>query len=274
VVNKICYIKKIFCLVLIYFFFAPEINSQTTDSSRSKNIPKNFISISFGLSDFHVRDELASPLTYSGLGIASCLQYVRKCGESNHFFEFTAYYSNLKTNYETYYAPNLRLGFNYNYLHNLLSVKSKQNHFIINAGGGIFSFLSYSRYSAHIVPNIFMNRWIFTHSLEISSLFEYIFYSSNNFQVQLSFPVISNVSRPAYIDPPDNSGLTEPVKIFGTTVFYSDNLILKLKIKYMHEFKEWFDIFAQFDFQYTSYDVPRRISMYMNNFLVGTYFKF
>src|SRR4030095_241515 len=136
-------LKLIVATIYLITIFTTTDAQNVELTNKNKKKLKNLIGISIGLSDFHVREEMASPLTYWNNGITACLEYIRVGDNYKHQIELDGYYSKIKTVYEEYYAHNSRAGFRYSYLHKFLSLNTSTN-LNLYAGGGGYSFINLS----------------------------------------------------------------------------------------------------------------------------------
>jgi len=266
---------RIIFQLLIFLFLSNIIFAQIPDSTNKKSDLKNSIGVSLGLSDFHVRDEMASPLTYRGTGITGCLEYKRKGEKSIHTAGLSGYYDILTTNFAKYDAENYRVGFRYNYLHRISELSIFKNNFKIYVGGGVYSFLNYSHYKEYISKIELINvPWYWSHSAEFSFLFDYFISHSNHVTLQFYLPIISNVSRPAYSSFGRELNRVGVVKLFGVMAPFWKNPNVQINVGFNYRINTWLKIFAQYNFQYASYSEPRKVAMYMNNLRTGTKFLF
>lgn len=269
---------KLTVLVSLFILLIQTLCAQSPDSLKNKKDDlTNNIGISIGITDFHMKDELAAPLTYRGVGIASNIQYNKNGEGYKHFIELTFNYDKLKSNYDEYYTPNIAGSLRYDYLHRILNIGSK-NEYSFYVGGGVYSYINYSVYMESVDQNYETNvlayTWYIAHSAEVTLLFEYVKTPINRFTLQLYIPIFLNVSRPAYSLFISTSSDVSPIKMFGDNSFFWQNPLFQFKITYERKINRWCCLFANYDFQYSSYDKPRTVSMYMNNFLMGINFLF
>jgi len=182
----------------------------------------------------------------------------------------------IRTKYDFYYAHNFRLSLQYNLLYKIIDLSSKNDKFNLYAGGGLFSFINFSYYKTDfpVVSEMLADPWYLVHSGEAALLFKYEYKSSNIFNLQINFPLINNVSRPAYSIVPESSWAGGPFTFFGKTNFFWNSFVLRFNIKYEQKLNNWLKIITQYDFQYSSYSDPRNIKLYMNNFRTGINFLF
>ena len=191
-----------------------------------------------------------------------------------HYGEVSGYYDNLKIAYDEYNAENKRIGIRYNYLHEIPGLNFFKL-FKVYAGGGIHSFINYSRYTQNTRTEVkfLADPWYASHSLEFSLLVDVSKNKSDHFSLQLFLPVISDVSRPSYTNV-NGLGLEQVFKLFGEIAPLWKNFLLQFKIRYEHNINKSIGISIHYDFQYSTYNQPRLVSMFMNNFKAGAYFIF
>ena len=263
-------IKFIIKLIIFYFCFIIVFQNCALCQSNQKN--NNEIEIGIGTSDFHIRDELVSPFNYRSVGISSLIHYKRINNNSTHNAYITAFYNNLEPNLSKFYAQNLRVGVRYNYMQNIY--KSRLLDFF--AGGGIYSFLNISNYAEKNPDeiNICTISYFLMHSLEIALLIDYAFINDNNISFKLNIPLLNNISRPGYTFTPNENYNIVDFNLFGKTEFAWDSPVLGFTFNYSFHATERTTINITYDFQYSSYDEPRLVKMYMSNFKTGLLFNF
>jgi hypothetical protein len=270
---------KIAVLVSSFILLIQTLCAQSPDSLiNNKDDLTNNIGISIGIIDFHMRDELGAPLTFGGIGIASDIQYMHKGKKDRHIIELTMNYDELGCTYDEYVVFNGTGSLRYNYLREVLKFGSDKNKYSFFVGGGLRSFINLSQYSENYVPGLITTTmaytWYVAHTAEVSLLFDYNRSPSNEFAFQLFIPVIMLVSRPPYSIDESSSGTIMHANIMGTGSFFWENPSLQFKAAYEHKISHWCWLYANYSFQYSSFDNPRTFEMYMNNLLVGVDFLF
>ncbi|RPI18126.1 MAG: hypothetical protein EHM58_06820 [Ignavibacteriae bacterium] len=229
---------------------------------------KHSLQLIVGLSDFHVRDEFASSLIYRNTNFAVEGEYMIKTDKSIQSFQLAGYNAVLKTNLEKYDAENFRVSFRYNYLHNISKYKIWGNDLNIFLGGGGYSLLNFSQYNEYISEyGVLTESWYWVHSAEVSAFANYNT-GSNNLGFAADFSLISNVSRPQYSYIPGTYRYSH-INPFGKMEVFWNNPSVHIKIIYGYQLSSRFQILAQYNFQYSYFDEPRIIGLYMNNFLTG-----
>jgi len=265
---------KLIATILFFMILCSAAFAQNKEQPK-KNKITNSIGVSIGLSDFHVRDELASPLIYRHMGITGSGEYVLSGENYKHLFEASGYYDILKSSSEHYEAENGRIGGRYNYLHKITELNLFKNRLTVFGGGGIYSFLNYSFYREFISEiGLITISYYMLHSAELSIWLDYSIGSSNQLSLKLNLPLISNASRPTYSTATPGTNQVGEFSLFGTMAAFWETPAVQLKTAYSFKISKLVSISAQYVFHYLYYSVPRKIAMYMNDFRVGIYFLF
>ena len=267
--------KPIFALFLLLTNFSL-LQSQNPDSS--KNVRINDFSASIGLSDFHIRDERASPLTFRGQGIMFNVSYGRTGENHKHLLDFLINTDMLNSDFGEYYSFGIRGYARYNYYYRVVNSNRRDNRFNIFIGGGLSTFLNCSFFFEKSYPeqvsNNLANTWYFVHSIEISVLMDYKYKGKNIFELRLFQPLVSNISRPPYSiawSTPNSTGL---FNLIGNNSFFWEYSNIQLKLMYQRLINEWLNLSFDYYFQYSSYPQPRQLNFYSNYFLAGAHLKF
>lgn len=254
---------KLILISLTTFLFSLNVFSQDTLLNKQ-------LSAFLGLSDFHIRDEYASPLIYKNVTLTAGAEYHLRTQKNIHTFELRAYYGKLYIDLAKYDAENGRASFRYNYLHLISNFKIAKNKLSVYFGGGLITFLNMSKYNEYISNGVLEEPWLWIHSCEIALLTCYKF-KPNKLTFQFNFSLISNVSRPSYSYLP-GTHQNEAPKPFGKMAFFWQNPIIQVKTQYEFLVNRWLGLTARYDFLYSYYGEPRKIGMFMNNFQAGIIF--
>jgi len=239
---------------------------------------QNLLGIRMGISDFHLFDEHASPLFFSGIGIAPSIQYYRKNKNSIQAIEASFYRNKLKTTQDNFVTQNYSGRFRYSYSYGFNLIPAKQN-LKLYLGGSIHSFFNRSDYDYKYfnIPNArAITSWYWSHSVDLLAQLEYVFASGNLISGGLYIPVISNVSRPEYSPSGDYNYTTNDwdIPILGETALFLKNTGFNAFINYQRPISAKFNLQLSYEFYYAAYIEPRDIKMYTNTLRVGLFYCF
>ncbi|HTY58330.1 MAG TPA: hypothetical protein VMF59_05910 [Bacteroidota bacterium] len=234
----------------------------------------------FGASDFHVRDDHASPLVFRAWGIAPVVQFIH-AGEGNrHYFEAAyspALLSSAPANFRT---DNWRGRIRYAYLVQAWDLGSAERPLRMFLGGSATSFLQRANYYYFIPPlngyGTSIDSWYWSSSLDAAVNAEYDLAEREFVSVQCFVPLLSNVSRPRY-SPSGDYSYTEntfKMKMFGRTQFFPKNISADILLSFQAPVFWRFNAGVSYEFYFASYDLPREVKMYMNNARGGVFFCF
>lgn len=240
----------------------------------------DYIGAAFGGSDFHTRDDHASPMIFSAWGIAPTLQFIHAGEQSRQYFEASYYSAVLSTAQDNFRTDNWRGRGRYAYLLSVGEFADTDRPLRLFLGGSLNSFLSRSHYYFFIRPlNGYassIDSWYWSHSLDAALSLEYGIAEREFFSLQCYVPLLSNVSRPQY-SPSGDYSYTENVwkmKMFGRTQFFPKNVSLDLLLAFQVPLIWRFNFQASYEFFFASYDLPRELKMYMNNVRGGVFYCF
>jgi len=272
------YFYRIIVLVVFALLSIPQNGFTQQNTS-------NMIGASFGGSDFHIKDELASPLIFSKTGIAPSICYKYDGQVNRHIAEAQFYYADLTTSSDNFNTENWRGSIRYSYLHVIFDQDTIRRSFRFFLGGSIRSFLNRSDYyyAWGTSRSTAYRSWYWSHSLDIAVEIEYR--PSSNIETaddyeNLTFlcyvPVVSNVSRPTYSSSGDYNydKNTRVMKLFGKTGVLAENFSLNTQIIYSAPLFKNIQLMLSYEFFYSSYDAPKEIASYMNNFRAGLLYRF
>ena len=174
----------------------------------------DYIGAAFGGSDFHTRDDHASPMIFSAWGIAPTLQFIHAGEQTRQYFEASYYSAVLSTAQDNFRTDNWRGRGRYAYLLSVGEFADTDRLLRLFLGGSLNSFLSRSHYYFFIRPlNGYassIDSWYWSHSLDAALSLEYGIAEREFFSLQCYVPLLSNVSRPQY-SPSGDYSYTENV---------------------------------------------------------------
>lgn len=269
-------IRNNFISILLLFTISGYLFPQ--DEIKSPEI-KNFIGVNFGGSDFHLKDEHASPLIFSSIGITPGLQYFYMGEVNRHYFEASYFSDRLTSISDNYFTDNRRGRFRYSYLHSItdFSLLNKRIDFFL--GGSVCSFLSQSEYYYQWLSSTYsraMESWYWCNSLDLSAQLEYRSSSREFFSLQFYIPVIGNVSRPKYSPSADYNYVENDwkFKMLDETGFFPEDLSLNTILTYQRSLYWNINFEINYEFYYSFYKEPQKVNMFMNNLRAGIFYCF
>ncbi len=238
----------------------------------------DYVGGAFGGSDFHLRDDHASPLIFSAWGGTPALQYIH-AGEGNRQYAEASYcFALIAAPPENFRTDNWRGRIRYAYLVSAAEFGPGDRPFRLFVGGSLNSFLSRSNYYYFIKPlngyTTAIDSWYWSTSIDAAVHLEYGIAEREFVSLQCFVPLIGNVSRPAYSPSLDYSYTenTFRMKMFGRTEFFPKNLSCDVLLSIQFPVVWRFNAGASYELYYASYDLPREVKMYMNNLRVGAFF--
>jgi len=261
-----------------YFFISALISITICGYSLAQE-EHNHLGGSFGGSDFHIKDDHASPLIFSSIGIAPTLQYIHKGDEGRHYAEISYYYDYLWTSSDNFHNDNHRGRIRYSYLHSISEFKVINKDFELFLGGSIASFLCHSDYyHSWIPPSVSrtIESWYWSNSLDLSAQLEYNATPREYFSIQFFIPIVSNISRPKYSSSGDYNYVDNDwkFKMFGETKFFPENFSMDFLFTYQRPVIWKFNLQLSYEFYYSFYNEPQNVNMYINNLRAGLFFCF
>lgn len=245
----------------------------------SQQNEQNYLGAGFGGSDFHIRDDHASPLIFSSIGIAPTVQFIHKGEESRQYAEASYYDDYLTTTADNFHTANHRGRARYGYLQAISDIAVWNHDVRLFLGGSVNSFLCHSDYYYLYFPPTTgrtIKSWYWSSSLDLSFQAEYSSSQREFLSVQFFMPVISNVSRPQYSPSGDYNYVENDwkFKMFGKTKLFFKNFALNALFVYHKPIIGSFNLQLSYELYYSTYNEPAQISMYMNNLRAGLFFCF
>jgi hypothetical protein len=259
-------------ILLLSAFYFPAFHSAFAQTDGG-----SYLGVSFGGSDFHIRDIHASELIFRGVGIAPALQYINKGKMSAQYAEASFYSDNLSTTNANFNTDNWRARARYSYLHTIAGLSGDNVRIFL--GGSLSSLFCASDYYFSLAGNFTgraISSWYWSHSLDLSLMADYSPAYRESFSLFLFFPVVSNVSRPQYSSSGDYS-YTEnnwKIKAFGRTESFIKNFSVNSILLYQRPVLGDFNLQLSYGFFYSFYGTPQDINMYMNDFRAGFFYCF
>jgi hypothetical protein len=239
-----------------------------------QELKRDFFTISFGGSDFHIKDQRASPLIFSSFGIAPSLNYLYRGTSVRHFFEASYFNNDLTTITDNYRTDNENARIRYSFVYSITGFNIFKTDLKLYLGGSAASYLCHCEYYFNWNPSGYaraMESWYWSNSIDLSAQLEYERSSREFFYLQLFVPLYSNVSRPQYSPTADYNYYDNDwkFKMFGESEFFPSNLSINSILTYQRELFWNFNLCINYEFYYSFYKSPKEINLYMNNFRAG-----
>jgi hypothetical protein len=237
-------------------------------------VKNDFITLSFGGSDFHIKDLRASPLIFSSICIAPSFNYLHKGSSVRHYLEGSYFNDALTTISDNFRTDNDRVRLRYGFLYSITDFEILKTNFKIFLGGSAATYLCHSEYYYKWNPSGYaraMESWYWSNSVDLSAQLEYERSSREFIILQLFIPLYSNVSRPKYSTTADYNYIDNDwkFKMFGKSESLPSNISINSNITYQRELYWNFNLQINYEFYYSFYKKPKEISMFMNNLRAG-----
>jgi hypothetical protein len=269
VFENITIAKLSFYIIVSIIFSCPSVSAQPIKNHR--------IGFHLGFGFYETRDNLVSPLIYSGNKFPFRLYYKYEGLENRHCVNIS--YNSGKINSSVNnWADEWAAGFSYGYHRFILSFLNNDGKLFI---GGIFNnyfsyksyyFRSYDPYLNYYTDT---NTWELISSISLSFLGEYQLNKGDKIAFQIILPVIANVIRPSYsILPPDNilrlKDPTEPsfgdIINAGNVVTIDKYFLINFLISYEINISDYFNLRWNYSFKYYRITNPLKTNSVVNEF--------
>jgi hypothetical protein len=240
------------------------------NGSRAQETSQNFLHLGLAASDFHLRDDHASPLIFSKLGVGPLLQYTYEGKDNRH--SFTGFYSSaqLTTSNQNFFTENWRGRISYSYLHSVNRFELLDHSCDVYCGASVTSFFCKSDYFYSLTGQFSgraISSWYWSHSVDLISQMEFTLGRGELFLASLDVAVVSNVARPGY-SPSADYNLTEnewKIKAFGETRVFPHNFSIEFLLVYRRPIISSLCLQLAYEFSSSTYDRPVEIQTYMNS---------
>ncbi len=246
---------------------------------------KHQIGFQLGLGKYSSRDNLVSPLMYSGYRLPVQLYYVFNGSDSRHSVQISFSRGRVRSSvYNS--ADELVAGFRYEY-HRLISPLTNRGAMYYFGGAWDNYFLERQYYFTSYIPDnpdyTETDTWELVSSLNLSFIVEYPLQRESRFIVQTVIPVIANVLRPTYsLLPPDNIlMLKDPASPGPDDVFRAGHIVTLNKyflvdLSLGYEIKTSSSVKLKWGYSLTYYRIshPIKTSTVINNFSMDVIFLF
>jgi hypothetical protein len=239
----------------------------------------HFIGLGLIASDFHIRDDHASPLIFSKFGVGPVLQYSYDGIDNRHSFRGTYSFSDLTTSNQNFHTENWRGRVSYSYLRSVGDFELLDRQCSFSCGASVTSFFCKSDYFYSMMGQFngrAISSWYWSHSIDLIAQVECVPGQGELLFASLSVPAISNVARPGY-SPSADYNLTEnewKIKGFGETRFFPRNFSTDFLLVYRRPIVSSFSLQIGYEFSSSTYDKPVEVRAYMNGFHTSLLFGF
>lgn len=264
---------------LFLFLINIALTSAFCDDIFAQDYPANSIAINTGINNFHLLDQHATPVIFRGSGFAPSIEYYHYGRNGLHSIEGTFSHFKLSAAATDNYKTEILSGhFRYSFFLLPVEKRSLKNKPVFAFGASLTSTFLHSDY--WILPATSwikgIESWYVSHSLDLAAQFSYAFRKKDNVTIRLFIPLVSNVSRPEYSSSGDYNYERNDwdVKVFGKTMFITENLFTDLDVSYQRILRENLDLTAGWGFKYARCNKPDAVRWYMNIFKIGLIYRF
>ena len=238
----------------------------------------NSLDLSFGGSNFHIVDELGSPIIFRGTGIAPSFRFTHAKNRNIHQVEGAFFRKDLSAGPQNFFAENHRGKLRYGFYHKVIGASVMQRPFDMHLGGSLASFFCKSSffYDMQSIQARSLATWYWSHSFDLTVMLDYYPSDRSLVRFQAYMPLLSNVSRPHYssMGGYDLEKNDWKIKTFGENRIFPKNSSLNTNLLFQQQVGNHAYINVSWEFYYTKYSDPAVIKMYMNNFRLGAGFIF
>jgi hypothetical protein len=260
-----------FTLLIIVIIIFTYLDATAQESNNHK------IGFHLGIAQEATRDNLVSPLFYSGIRVP--IQFYYKFdGQQNKHLANLSFSSGEIDNSVNNWADNMFVGLSYGYHRYALSFLNNDAKFFI--GGILDNYFSYRNYyfrSYHLSLNYYSDNytWELISSINLSLLAEYEIDKLEKIEVQIIMPVIAYVSRPSYsLLPPDNILRLKDLESAGFSDFINagsietidEYFLINILAAYEINISDYFNLRWNYSFRYYSINKPIKTKSVINEF--------
>ena len=237
-------------------------------------LPQNTISLSGGISDFHMKDERISDVIFRGdlYNIRSSYNHITE--NYIHDVKIDIGIGKVESIIKEYDVSQYNGEISYTLFKFIKQVSN--NSFNSFAGLGInSSFLTSYILTPGYITNFCEWTWYWKNSLDISLLEKINLYKNNFLEVCINIPVIKFITRPEY----SNNVINNDPNIYHALKrskfsFLTNNFVIGSEIVYRNVISSKFDLHLIYNFNYASTINPVNMEMFSNNFTAGVTWKF
>lgn len=267
---------KISLFILCLLIYIPVFCQEEKPTEPQKKAVHS-LGISFGVNDFHFRDEYLSPHIFSKSLFSTQLSYQIR---SKHYLH------NIDVDFSTGH-PNSEIQPR-NVSENIGSVSYTISRVIdaghiagkpleLSLGAGISSNIVSTEFDAEDKKYSYVwdeQSWYCSNSLNLHLKGEYQLSKKSCFSMQFALPLFGLVSRPenGHSFNAENAKVINHflnVEVQGKPEFFWDNASLSCKLGFKQQIGSGCNLKVDYFFNYITSDRPAPVQMYMNRFMVG-----
>ena len=235
---------------------------------------KNHLGLSFGISNYHNKDLMLSPLIYRGNNFDIDLSYLRKREKSFHTVELSFTIGDINSSVPFHTQTGLRGDIWYGYSRQITTFSLKDRAIPIFIGGLLKLFIDGAQ-----EQDFDNSTYIGVYSLNINLGIQYTINPRHSLYWDVHFPALSYVIRPPYagFDEESRENQDKPLKLLTTNGGFraaNDYFMVFTRFVYIYRLSRKFDLKTKYQFSYHQYDQPREVKMFTNLFSAGLIFKF
>jgi len=235
---------------------------------------KNHLGLSLGISNYHSKDLMLSPLIYRGNNFSIGLTYLHKRKTAFHTVDISFAIGDINSEVSYHTQTGVRGHIWYGYSRQITKFSLKDRAIPIFIGGLLKLFFDSAE-----EQDFNNNAHIVAYSLNINLGLQYIIKPRHSLHWELHFPVLSYVVRPPYASTDEytdrNAG--NRLKLATTRGEFSATnkyFMLFTRFTYLHSLSAKVDLQAKYQFSHHQYDQPRNVKTFINVFSAGLIFKF
>lgn len=242
--------------------------------AQTGSVKKNHLGFDLGISNYHSKDLMLSPLIQRGNNLNIALLYSHKSEQGRHSADIYFALGDLNTNVSYFTAIGIRAYLSYGYSRKLTTFEWKDAQIPFFIGGLLKSYAIVTGYE-----DWDSGSWIVAHSFNMTTAAEYTINPRHVLSWQFHFPLLSYIIRPPYagFDEETSDNFEKPLKLLtknGKLASISGYFMLGSTITYRYLLSRKFDFVAQYRFEYHRYAEPRSIKFFTNDLSLGFFFKF
>jgi hypothetical protein len=230
------------------------------------------VDFGIGISNFHVSDNLTSPLIFCGTGFSPSAKIFISGSRIAHSVELSYAHAFLNASSDNYKTENWRGSGRYS-LHYSVLDPANNKRTRIEIGGSLSSFFCKSDYYFYLQSfwAVATSSWYWRHSFDLSARAWQNLSEKDIVSFRMLVPLVCNISRPTFSTSGDYNYQTNKreVKPFGTTMLFPENFSIETSLSYYRVISARWLLFGEYDFGFTSYNDPDKIQLFMNNFRIG-----
>lgn len=235
---------------------------------------RKYLGLNLGLSDYHNKDLMLSPLIYRGSNFYFDLFYQLKKEKTLQTLEISSSVGDVNSNIPYHTQIGVRAHLGYGYSRQITTVETKGIPILIFLGGFIKTYADMS------FPDNYDNgAMLVAYSMNLHASALSSFDDRHSLLWDLQVPAISYVVRLPYagFDEEVQENATKPLKLVtknGQVVSLGDYFMFNTRLNYFYSLSERWSFLVKYQFFYHRFDEPRKTRSFSNNYSVGLVHKF